>query len=142
MVYCIVEGQSDALILSTIFDRNDVRNVKIIVSEGFPSMPAVARTIMSFMGRRDRVMIVCDDDNFQNGGYGRDMFGFLLRGAMNNNSFRLFTFNPNIDTLLVNPGEEKLPSKNPDEIERRTVENIDAILKDETINQIIAFARQ
>lgn len=79
MVYCIVEGQTDAIILTTIFRRIEGLEVKIIISDGFPSMPAVARTIMSFMERKDKVMIVCDQDNFLRDGYGRDMFGFLMR---------------------------------------------------------------
>ena len=141
MVYCIVEGHSDAIILSTVFERIDGIDVKIIVSEGFPSMPAVARTIMSFMNSRDKAMIVCDQDNFQRGGYGRDMFCFLMRGAINNPSFQLFTFDPNIDYLVTKQGEEPGRKGKSEEIVRRVNENIDAILKDETVSKIIRFAK-
>jgi hypothetical protein len=140
MVYCIVEGQTDALILSMIFSRIEGLTVKMIVSDGFPSMPAVARTIMSRMDRRDKTMIVCDQDNFQRGGYGRDMFGFLLRGAINNPSFKLFTFNPNIDHLIAKPSDDRGWKRNFEEIEKRVNENIEAILNDETIKKIIDFA--
>lgn len=142
MVYCIVEGHSDAIILSTVFQRIGFSMVKIIVSGGFPSLPAVARTIMSYTERGDKTMIVCDQDNFHAGGYGRDMFGFLLRGAINNPSFQLFTFNPNIDYLIAKPGEDRGWKKNTPEIEKRVNENIDAILKDETVNKIIEFAQK
>ena len=100
MVYCIVEGQTDIVILSIVLKEKCSQPVKIIMSGGFPSMPAVARTIMSYIEIGDRVMIVCDQDSFDNVGYKRDMFGFLLRGASNNPAFKLFTFSPNIDILI------------------------------------------
>ncbi len=142
MVYCIVEGQTDAIILTTIFRRIEGLEVKIIISDGFPSMPAVARTIMSFMERKDKVMIVCDQDNFLRDGYGRDMFGFLMRGAINNPSFQLFTFNPNIDYLVASSDEERGWKRNSGEIEKKVNEHIERILKDETVNKIIGFAKQ
>lgn len=141
MVYCIVEGQSDAYILSSVFNKVGVSMVKIIVSDGFPSLPAVARTIMSFMERGDKAMIVCDQDNFQREGYGRSMFSFLLKGAMNNPSFQLFTFNPTIDYLVSKQGEERDWKRNPDDIEKRVNDNFEAILNDETIKKIIAFTQ-
>lgn len=116
-------------------------DVKIIVSNGFPSMPAVARTIMSYMEQEDKVMIICDQDNFEEGSYGKDMLGFLLRGAMNNPSFALFTFDPNIDYLVANSEKDRRWKSNPDEIEKRINENIESILKDETINKIIEFVK-
>ncbi len=143
MVYCIVEGQSDRYILSVVLKKCEGLSVNIIVSDGFPSMPAVARTIMSFMNKGDKVMIVCDEDNFQRGGYGRNMFNFLMRGAAYNPSFQLFTFRPNIDYLISKKtGKDNKWKSNPAEIEKRVNENINTILNDETINKIIAFAKQ
>ena len=92
MIYCIVEGQSDAIIMSTVLNEIQKLGAKIIMSNGFPSMPAVARTIMSYMDRRDKVLMVCDQDDFKEGSYGKDMLRFLLRGAMNNQSIELFVF--------------------------------------------------
>lgn len=51
MIYCIVEGKTDCIILTKVFDIVKVE-VKIIVSNGFPSMPAVARTIIELYGAR------------------------------------------------------------------------------------------
>lgn len=141
MIYCIVEGKTDCIILTKVFDIVKVE-VKIIVSNGFPSMPAVARTIMSYMEQEDKVMIVCDQENFKEGSYGKDMLGFLLRGAMNNPSFAMFTFDPNIDYLVGKSGEDIGWKRNPSEIERRVNENIEPILKDVTINSIIEFIRK
>lgn len=141
MIYCIVEGKTDCIILTKVFDIVKVK-VKIIVSNGFPSMPAVARTIMSYMEQEDKVMIVCDQENFKEGSYGKDMLGFLLRGAMNNPSFAMFTFDPNIDYLVGKSGEDIGWKRNPSEIERRVNENIEPILKDVTINSIIEFIRK
>lgn len=141
MIYCIVEGKTDCIILTKVFDIVKVE-VKIIVSNGFPSMPAVARTIMSYMEQEDKVMIVCDQENFKEGSYGKDMLGFLLRGAMNNPSFAMFTFDPNIDYLVGKSGEDIGWKRNPSEIERRVNENIEHILKDVTINSIIEFIRK
>lgn len=140
MIYCIVEGKTDSIILTKVFDAVNA-NVKIIISNGFPSMPAVARTIMSYMDTEDKVMIVCDQDSFHEGSYGKDMLGFLLRGAVNNPSFALFTFDPNIDYLVAKPGENKGWKAKAREIEKRINDNIDAILKDETIKKIIEFAQ-
>ena len=141
MIYCIVEGKTDCIILTKVFDIVKVE-VKIIVSNGFPSMPAVARTIMSYMEQEDKVMIVCDQEIFKEGSYGKDMLGFLLRGAMNNPSFAMFTFDPNIDYLVGKSGEDIGWKRNPSEIERRVNENIEPILKDVTINSIIEFIRK
>ena len=141
MIYCIVEGKTDCIILTKVFDIVKVE-VKIIVSNGFPSMPAVTRTIMSYMEQEDKVMIVCDQENFKEGSYGKDMLGFLLRGAMNNPSFAMFTFDPNIDYLVGKSGEDIGWKRNPSEIERRVNENIEPILKDVTINSIIEFIRK
>lgn len=141
MIYCIVEGKTDCIILTKVFDIVKVE-VKIIVSNGFPSMPAVARTIMSYMEQEDKVMIVCDQENFKEGSYGKDMLGFLLRGAMNNPSFAMYTFDPNIDYLVGKSGEDIGWKRNPSEIERRVNENIEPILKDVTINSIIEFIRK
>lgn len=141
MIYCIVEGRTDCMILTKVFDAVKAK-VRIIISNGFPSMPAVARTIMSYMAEDDKVMIVCDQDNFQEGRYGKDMLGFLLRGAMNNPSFKLFTFGPNIDYLLAKSDEGKGWKGNKDEIERRVNENMDSILQDQTVRLIIDFAKQ
>lgn len=140
MIYCIVEGRTDCIILMRVFNVVQA-DVKIIVSNGFPSMPAVARTIMSYMEQEDKVMIICDQDNFEEGSYGKDMLGFLLRGAMNNPSFALFTFDPNIDYLVANSEKDRRWKNNPDEIEKRINENIESILKDETINKIIEFVK-
>lgn len=140
MIYCIVEGRTDCIILTRVFNVVQA-DVKIIVSNGFPSMPAVARTIMSYMEQEDKVMIICDQDNFEEGSYGKDMLGFLLRGAMNNPSFALFTFDPNIDYLVANSEKDRRWKSNPDEIEKRINENIESILKDETINKIIEFVK-
>lgn len=140
MIYCIVEGKTDDLILTKIFSKVNA-NVKIIVSNGFPSMPAVARTIMSYMEPEDKVMIVCDQDSFHEGSYGKDMLGFLLRGAMNNPSFALFTFDPNIDYLVAKEGENRGWKANSGEIEKRVKDKIDEILKDETVKKIIEFAQ-
>lgn len=140
MIYCIVEGRTDCIILMRVFNVVQA-DVKIIVSNGFPSMPAVARTIMSYMEQEDKVMIICDQDNFEEGSYGKDMLGFLLRGAMNNPSFALFTFDPNIDYLVANSEKDRRWKSNPDEIEKRINENIESILKDETINKIIEFVK-
>ena len=140
MIYCIVEGRTDCIILTRVFNVVQA-DVKIIVSYGFPSMPAVARTIMSYMEQEDKVMIVCDQDKFVEGSYGKDLLGFLLRGAMNNPSFALFTFDPNIDYLLAKSEKDRRWKSNPDEIERRINENIKSILKDETINRIIEFVK-
>lgn len=140
MIYCIVEGRTDCIILMRVFNVVQA-DVKIIVSNGFPSMPAVARTIMSYMEQEDKVMIICDQDNFEEGSYGKDMLGFLLRGAMNNPSFALFTFDPNIDYLVANSEKDRRWKRNPDEIEKRINENIESILKDETINKIIEFVK-
>lgn len=142
MVYCIVEGQTDAIILTTIFRTIKGLEVKIIISDGFPSMPAVARTIMSFMERKDKVMIVCDQDNFLRDGYSRDMFGFLMRGAINNPSFQLFTFNPNIDCLVAESDVGRLRKRNKSEIEKMVNKRIETILKDETVKNIIGFAQK
>lgn len=139
MIYCIVEGKTDSIILTKIFGAVNA-NVKIIVSNGFPSMPAVARTIMSYMESEDKVMIVCDQDSFHEGSYGKDMLGFLLRGAINNPAFALFTFDPNIDYLVAKTGENKGWKANIGEIEKRINDNIDAILNDETVKKIIEFA--
>lgn len=87
-------------------------------------------------------MIVCDQENFKEGSYGKDMLGFLLRGAMNNPSFAMFTFDPNIDYLVGKSGEDIGWKRNPSEIERRVNENIEPILKDVTINSIIEFIRK
>lgn len=141
MIYCIVEGKTDCIILKKVFDIVKAE-VKIIASNGFPSMPAVARTIMSYMEQEDKVMIVCDQENFMEGSYGKDMLGFLLRGAMNNPSFALFTFNPNIDSLVARSNEDRGWKGKPSEIERRVNENIEFILKDVTINRIIEFIRK
>lgn len=141
MIYCIVEGKTDCIILTKVFDIVKVE-VKIIVSNDFPSMPAVARTIMSYMEQEDKVMIVCDQENFKEGSYGKDMLGFLLRGAMNNPSFAMYTFDPNIDYLVGKSGEDIGWKRNPSEIERRVNENIEPILKDVTINSIIEFIRK
>ena len=81
-MYCIVEGKSDAVILSAIFKQGLDNQPKIIESNGFPSMPAVARTILSFAEETDKVIIVCDQDSFDNVSYQKNMLGFLLRGAM------------------------------------------------------------
>ena len=97
---------------------------------------------MSFMNRRDKAMLVCDQDNFKKGGYGRDMFGFLMRGAINNTSFKLFTFNPNIDYLVAKPDEGRILKWNMGEIEKRVNERIETILKDETVKNIIGFAQK
>lgn len=140
MIYCIVEGRTDCIILMRVFNVVQA-DVKIIVSNGFPSMPAVARTIMSYMEQEDKVMIICDQDNFEEGSYGKDTLGFLLRGAMNNPSFALFTFDPNIDYLVANSEKDRRWKSNPDEIEKRINENIESILKDETINKIIEFVK-
>lgn len=140
MIYCIVEGKTDSIILTKVFGAVNT-NVKIIVSNGFPSMPAVARTIMSYMEPEDKVMIVCDQDSFHEGSYGKDMLGFLLRGAINNPSFALYTFDPNIDYLVVKTGENKKWKANAREIEKRVNDNIDAILNDETIKKIIEFTQ-
>lgn len=102
-------------------------------------MPAVARTIMSYMEQENKVMIVCDQENFMEGSYGKDMLGFLLRGAMNNPSFALFTFDPNIDYLVAKSDEDRGWKGNSCEIERRVIENIEPILKDVTINGILEF---
>lgn len=139
MIYCVVEGRTEGIILAKVFDAVKA-DVKIIVSYGFPSMPAVARTIMSYMEQEDKVMIVCDQDNFQEGRYGKDMLGFLLRGAINNPLFSLFTFEPNIDYLVSKQGEDRSWKKNTDEIEKRTNENMDTILNDNTVKRIVAFA--
>ena len=141
MIYCIIEGKTDCIILTKVFDIVKAE-VKIIVSNGFPSMPAVARTIMSYMEQEDKVMIVCDQENFMEGSYGKDMLGFLLRGAMNNPSFAMFTFDPNIDYLVAKSDEDRGWKSNPSEIERRVNENIEPILKDVTINRIIEFIRK
>ena len=138
MIYCIVEGRTDCIILTKVFDVVKA-DVKIIVSNGFPSMPAVARTIMSYMEQEDKVMIVCDQDNFMEGSYGKDMLGFLLRGAMNNPSFALFTFDPNIDYLVAKSNNDRRWKSKPDEIERMVNENIESIMRDETIIRIIEF---
>ncbi len=141
MSYCIVEGRTDCIILTKVFDAVKT-DVKIIVSNGFPSMPAVARTIMSYMEENDKVMIVCDQDNFQEGSYGKDMLGFLLRGAMNNPSFKLFTFNPNIDYLVANPQEGRGWKVDATEVEKRVCENMESILNDNTVRLIVEFAKQ
>lgn len=141
MIYCIVEGRTDCIILTKVFDIVKAE-VKIIVSNGFPSMPAVARTIMSYMEQEDKVMIVCDQENFMEGSYGKDMLGFLLRGAMNNPSFAMFTFDPNIDYLVAKSDEDRGWKGDSSEIERRVNENIEPILKDVTINGIIEFIRK
>lgn len=141
MIYCIVEGRTDCIILTKVFDIVKAE-VKIIVSNGFPSMPAVARTIMSYMEQEDKVMIVCDQENFMEGRYGKDMLGFLLRGAMNNPSFGMFTFDPNIDYLVAKSDEDRGWKGDSSEIEKRVNENIEPILKDVTINGIIEFIRK
>lgn len=138
MIFCIVEGITDHIILTKVFDIVKVE-VKIIVSNGFPSMPAVARTIMSYMEQEDKVMMVCDQESFMEGSYGKDMLGFLLRGAMNNPSFALFTFDPNIDHLVAKSNEDRGWKGNLSEIERRVYENKESILKDVTIKEIIGF---
>lgn len=140
MIYCIVEGKTDSLILSKVFETVNV-DVKIIESNGFPSMPAVARTIMSYMESEDKVMIVCDQDNFHEGSYGKDMLGFLLRGAMNNSSFKLFTFDPNIDYLIAKPGEGRVRKDKIDVVEKRINENMSSILQDKTVVEIIEFVQ-
>jgi hypothetical protein len=142
MIYCIVEGQTDKVILSIVLNETCHIETKIIVTDGFPSMPAVARTIMSFMNLGDKVMIVCDQDNFQEGKYGRDMLNFLLRGAMNNNSFELFTFDPNIDKLISKPNEAKTWKRNHKLIETRVRDNINIILQEETMKRIVEFAQK
>lgn len=139
--FCIVEGKTDRYILSKVFKEVNV-NVKFIVTNGISSMPAVARTIMSYKEQEDKVMIVCDQDNFKEGRYGKDVLGFLLRGDMNNPSFALFTFDPNIDYLVAKSKEDRGWKINTDEIERRINNNIESILKDETINRIIEFVRE
>lgn len=141
MIYCIVEGQSDAIIMSTVLNEIQKLGAKIIMSNGFPSMPAVARTIMSYMDRRDKVLMVCDQDDFKEGSYGKDMLRFLLRGAMNNQSIELFVFNPNIDKLVSTSGEGNVWKGKPAELEQRVRDNIDSILKDETIIRILEFAK-
>ncbi len=141
MIYCIVEGTTDCVILTKVFDAVEA-DVKIIVSGGFSTMPAIARTIMSYMEQEDKAMIVCDQDNFIEGSYGKDILGFLLRGATNNPSFALFTFNPNIDYLVAESKEDKRWKCNSDEIEKRINENIKSILKDKTIKRITKFVKR
>lgn len=142
MVYCIVEGVTDSVIMSAILNEQNHLGVKIIFSGGFPTMPAVARTIMSSMEKGDKAMIVCDRDNFQAGRYGRDMLGFLLRGAVNNPAFALFAFSPNIDKLVADPGENKSWKKDPEELSRRIEGRMERILQDETVMKIIEFAKK
>lgn len=139
MVYCIVEGKSDAVILSAIFKQGLDNQPKIIESNGFPSMPAVARTILSFAEETDKVIIVCDQDSFDNVSYQKNMLGFLLRGAMNNPLFKLITFNPNIDVLIPNDMKVKGWKNKTNELKRYVVEHIEKIMTNETIKEIISF---
>lgn len=141
MIYLIVEGKSDAIILSVVFKEISLDSCKIIISNGFPSMPAVARTIMSYIETGDRVLIVCDQESFNDAGYKRNMFAFLMRGAGNNPAFRLFTFVPNIDILI--PGLEKNKRLKGDcpELEKMVIGNMESILKNETIKRIAEFIK-
>ena len=140
MIYCIVEGKTDCVILEKVFKSLDI-TVKVITSNGFPSLPAVARTIMSYMNPNDKVMIVCDYDNFRENSYGKEMLAFLLRGAMSNPSFALFTFDPNIDHLIQKTYENKKCKKNVSEIEAMVNSNIDRIKENKTIQKIIEFVK-
>ena len=138
MIYCIVEGTFEQRLFTAVFTRIGV-SFKIIVSRGFPSIPAVARTVMSFMDDGDKVIIVCDQSNFQEGRYGRDMLGFLLRGAMNNPNFSLFVFDPSIDTLIPRLCDNPEWKGQPQVIDNQIRANIETILSDETIRSIITF---
>lgn len=139
MIYCIVEGKSDVVILSAIFGEKINEQPKIIESNGFPSIPAVARTILSFAEETDKVMIVCDQDSFDNESYQKNMLGFLLRGAMNNPQFKLFTFNPNIDVLIPNEMKVKGWKNKTNELKSYVFEHIEAIMTNETVQEIINF---
>lgn len=139
MVYCIVEGKSDAVILAAIFKQVLNNQPKIIESNGFPSMPAVARTILSFAEETDKVMIVCDQDSFDNESYQMNMLGFLLRGAMNNPQFKLVTFNPNIDVLIPNEMKVKGWKTKTDEQKSFVIEHMESVMTNETVQEIVDF---
>ena len=142
MIYCVVEGKTDGAIISSVFKNLGIQSVKIINSNGFPSMPAVARTIMSYMNSDDKVMIICDKDDFRGSDSSTGMYGYLLRGAMYNPSFGLFVFDPNIDCLIVEPVEgSKWKGNKPTEINRMVAEKIDAIKRNDTIKKIMSFIK-
>lgn len=141
MIYLIVEGDTDAFILTVVLKELSFGSCKIIKSNGFPSMPAVARTIMSYIDTGDRVLIVCDQDSFNDVGYKRDMFAFLMRGASNNPAFKLFTFVPNIDILIPGLKEMKGLKGNYPELGKKIIENMESISKNETIQSILAFVK-
>lgn len=141
MIYCIVEGYTDKKILSFIIDKvfDKKSNINIIVTSGFHSIPAVVRTVMSFMESDDKVMIVCDQENFNNDIYSKNMLGFLLRGAMNNSSLKLFTFKPNIDILLHSNNIHK---NDYERLKQEVNKNMDSIMKNETIKEILEFIKK
>ncbi len=141
MIYLIVEGDTDAFILTVVLKEMSFGSCKIIKSNEFPSMPAVARTIMSYIDTGDRVLIVCDHDSFNDAGYKRDMFAFLMRGAGNNPAFKLFTFDPNIDILIPGLEENKGLKGNYPDLEKKIIENMESISKNETIQSILAFVK-
>ncbi len=138
-MYCIVEGKSDSVILSAIFEQGLDNKPKIIESNGFPSMPAVARTILSFAEETDKVMIVCDQDSFDNESYQKNMLGFLLRGAMNNPQFKLVTFNPNIDVLIPKEMKVKGWKNKTNELKRYVSGHIKDMMANGTVQEIIGF---
>jgi hypothetical protein len=138
MVYCIVEGRTDTVILSSIFE-NKCEIPKIIVSNGIPSMPAVARTILSFMEESDKVALVCDQDSFDETKYQKEMLGFLLRGAMNNPRFKLFVFDPNIDVLIPEEYKKKGWKQKTRELHDVVIENMDKIMKHTTVKELLDF---
>lgn len=141
MIYLIVEGETDAFILTVVLKEMSFGSYKIIKSNGFPSMPAVARTIMSYINTGDRVLIVCDQDSFNDAGYKKNMFAFLMRGAGNNPAFKLFTFVPNIDILIPELEENKGLKGDYPELEKKIIENMESILENETIQSIVAFVK-
>lgn len=143
MIYCITEDQSDSLILSAYFELA-LEHVprKMIVSNGVPSIPAIARTILSFAEESDRVIVICDQDSFENEKYQKDMLGFLLRGAMNNPLFRLFVFDPNMGILI--PEEKKIKGWNSKAKYIQTVvsECSSCIAQNQTIMEILSFINE
>ena len=139
MLYCITEGKTDSIILSTIIKNQLNEESKMIVSSGIPSIPAVARTILSFIQESDKVIVVCDQDSFDDENYQKGMLGFLLRGAMNNPQLKVFIFNPNIDILI--PEQNKTPGwkRRASQLPGIVNEHIASIAENETVKAIIQF---
>lgn len=101
ILYLLVEGKTDAAILSTVLDTANYRSVKYIVTHGAETMASHARTLRLMVGKEDKILIVFDSDTLNSDVANQKVQSMRYLSKANESYVKIgvFCFTPTIDIL-------------------------------------------